>query len=278
MTTTGTTEAAAVAELAERSTYRDLLGGEGWAAVGLPPGYGVHLVDETGRLPTPARSAGEIVVHDAASFLAVIGQRELDRPAVVYADETQLALVAVFDDDHGATPGWRNYRARVALRPTPEWAAWKKNNEQWQSQEAFAEFVEEHAREFRTPTAADMLDLASTIEGTKTASFKTGVRLKNGARQVQWAEDISASAGQSGQMEIPDRFLIGLVPFYGAGPFEIEAWLRFRIRDGHLVLAYKLDRPDLTERAVFTALVDHVGQELGETIISGPAPLPNPAA
>lgn len=264
-----------VAELVERAAYRDLgVRGDGWSVVGLPPGYSPHVVDETARLPKPNRSSGNIVVHDATSFLAVIAQRRLERRApVAYADEEHLALVAILDDDLGELAGWRDYRTSLSLRPSPEWRAWKASSGQPFSQEAFAAFVEEHAREFRMPSAADMLELATTIEGTKSAAFKAGVRLKDGSRQAQWTETINATGGTAGQIAIPDRFLIQLIPFYGSAPYEVEAWLRFRISDGHLLLSYKLDRPDLIDRAVFKDLVAEVEDSEGPpTIISGPAP------
>lgn len=268
------TEAGAVAELTERSTYRELQVGEGWVVVGLPPGYTPHVIDETGRLLEPRRSAGDVVVHDATSFLAVLAQRGLPGvDPVAYADEEHLTLVGILNDDHSGVAGWRDYRCRLALRHTPEWKAWKEDDRGWVDQETFAFFIERHAREFTTPTAADMLELATTIEGTKSAVWKTGVRLKDGSRQANWSETVNAMAGDHGQIAIPDRFIITLIPFYGAAPYAVEAWLRFRIADGRLKLGYELDRPDLIERDVFNTLVAKVADDDdAPLIIRGPAP------
>lgn len=269
------TEADAVARIVREAAITTPLAVEdGWLTVAVPPGWRVEKIDITDQLPVPARSTGTIEVYDAASFLAALAQRAYsDRPPVAYADENRQALVAVLDDDQRDDPGWRGYRVELALRPTREWLEWKQHSGQSRRQEPFAEFIEEHARDFRTPTAADMLELASTVEGTKSATFKAGVRLKDGARQVGWAETVDARAGQTGQLEIPDRFLIGIRPFIGAQLFEVEAWLRFRIADGHLNLVYKLDRPDLVEKAVFDDVVGEVAAAAGApTILRGPAP------
>lgn len=269
------TEASAVARIVrEADLTTPIEEGPGWYSLAVPPGWRVETVDISEHLPEPARSAGVINVYDAHSFLSAVQQRTLDgRPPIAYADEGRLALVALLDDDHGDSPGWREYRVQLALRPTPEWSAWKNHNDKPMGQEPFAFFVEEHAREFRQPTAADMLELASTIEGTKSAQFKAGVRLKDGGRQAVWAETIAATAGQTGQLTIPDRFLIAVRPFIGSAPFEVEAWLRFRISDGRLQLSYKLDRPDLIEKAVFDDTVAVVAAGVdAPTIIRGPAP------
>lgn len=270
------TEAAAVARIVREAdaTTAPIDDGPGWFSVAVPPGWRVETIDTSHHLPAPARAAGRVVVHDAASFLAAVALRRMaDRPPVAYADEERTALVAILDDDHGDTPGWRQYRVELALRPTREWKAWKNQDDKPMGQEPFAFFVEEHAREFRMPAAADMLELAQTIEGTKSAQFKAGVRLKDGGRQAVWAETIDARAGQTGQLTIPDRFLIALRPFIGSAPFEVEAWLRFRIADGRLQLSYKLDRADLVEKAVFDDVVNEVADaDNAPQIIRGPEP------
>lgn len=270
----GGTEADAVARIVREADTTPIDGGTGWFALAVAPGWRVETIDVARHLPEPARPRGTVTVYDAASFLAALRQRVLDRrPPVAYADEGRLTLVGVLDDDHADLAGWRQYRVELALRRTPEWTAWREHDESPMGQEAFSYFVEEHAREFRVPAAADMLELASTIEGTKTAQFKAGVRLKDGARQVGWAETIDARAGQTGQLIIPDRFLIAMRPFVGAAPFEVEAWLRFRIADGHLKLSYKLDRPDLIDKAVFDDVVVEVATALdAPTVVRGPAP------
>lgn len=270
------TEAEAVAEIARQADVNTPMdGGPGWFTALVPEGWRLETVDTSAYGTEPTRSTGTVVVYDAASFLAAVAQRSLEgRPPVAYADESRVALVAILDDDQGDSAGWRQYRIELALRHTPEWQAWKERNDHPMGQEAFAYFVEEHAREFRQPTAADMLELASTIEGTKSAQFKAGVRLKDGTRQVGWAETMDARAGSSGQLGIPDRFLIAVRPFIGSAPFEVEAWLRFRISDGHLQLSYKLDRPDLVEKAVFDDVVGEViaAGDAAPTILRGPAP------
>lgn len=256
------TEAEAVARIVREAENAPIASGAGWFTTAVPPGWEIRTVDVSAHLPEPPRSQGTVAVYDAQSFMAAVGQRTLDgRAPVAYADESRLALVGILDDDQGDQPGWRQYRVELALRATPEWKAWRDHDEKPMSQEQFAYFVEEHAREFRTPAAADMLELASTIEGTKTAQFKAGVRLKDGSRQVGWNETIDARAGQSGQLTIPDRFLVALRPFIGSDPFEVEAWLRFRIADGRLQLSYKLDRPHDIEKLVFDEVVGAVSDD-----------------
>lgn len=263
------TEAIDIATLA-RAGMKVLEGGTGWGTFVVPDGYSLATVDET---PGGRRSQGSIAVHDATSFLDAVHARRLSTVAPgIYADEEAKDLVAVLDDDLGDTPGRRAYRVSLALRATPEWAAWKSRSGRNQEQEDFAEFIEEHIGDITDPPGAVMLELAQSIEGTAQADFAAGHRLQSGARQVMWKETVKAG---SGAIEIPPKFTIAVSPFFGAVPVDVDALLRFRINGGHLLLSYKLVDPDKVERDVFATIVNAVESSGAiSTVVRGPAPQP----
>jgi uncharacterized protein YfdQ (DUF2303 family) len=270
------TEAEAVAKVVDLTQAgKQLLDtdtGHVWFLV--PDGYGVQEIDHSQHLARPALPSGTVSVHDAASFLAAIADRTLpDVAPVVYADEQNSALVAILDDDHAATPGWRRYRVSLSLRRTPEWAAWKQHSGNNLPQAEFAEFIEERVADIIDPAGAVMLELAQSIEGTASADFSAGHRLQNGARQVMWKETVKATGG-SGAIEIPPKFTIAVSPFFGAVPVDVDALLRFRINGGHLMLSYKLVDPAKVEREVFSTIVNEVAAARGADlpILRGPAP------
>lgn len=275
------TEAETVAGLARQAAgvSAPILEGPNWKAVAVSESFGIQVVDETGRLDNPVRANGKILVNDAASFLTAIDQRELpDVAPVIYADEQSLGLVAVLNDDWGIAgkPGWRDYRVALSLRRTPEWSAWRDKDGTAMGQPVFAEFIEEHIEDIVDPDGATMLELAQSIEGTSNATFKAGVRLASGARQVVWSEDIDARGGKAGELEIPDRFTIGVRLFADGDPWRIDALLRYRISGGHLHLSYKLIQPERVERRVFDELLTTVVTERdGLHLIRGPAPTPS---
>jgi uncharacterized protein YfdQ (DUF2303 family) len=252
----------AVASLASR------VGGEGWGFFIVPEGYESILIDEThgGR-----RSHGTIEVHNSKSFLDAVAQRRTGE-VTVYAAEDTHALVAILNDDYAEAPGRRDYRIDLELRRTPEWRLWLSLNDKPLSQQTFAEHIEERAADFVDPTAADMLEMAQSIEGTTQAKFGHGIRLANGDRQFTYSEETTARAGSSGTLTIPSRFTIALRLFQGGDVVQAEALLRFRLREGHLVLQYKLVDPEELERKVFEGIVTDVESALtGDKVLYGSA-------
>jgi uncharacterized protein YfdQ (DUF2303 family) len=224
-------------------------------------------------------SRGEVCLHNAVSFAAAVRQREHpDVPPVVYADESNLSLVAILNDDQGTTPGWRDYRVRLGLRRSPEWEAWRAvdratNDGRLLGQEAFAEFVEDHLADIIDPTAADMLELAQTFHATVSSNFRQGARLRDGRRQFAFEEDIDAKAGESGEMVIPGTVRLRVRLFVGGGPVETTARLRWRLREAKLSLGFKLDGADDLERVEFgQSIVAGVEDVLSLVALAGVAP------
>lgn len=270
------TEAETIADLAVAAAgdVKQMEAGDTWSLVAMPEGYRVEHLDWSDKMTGPRRSKGDNAVHDVASFLAAVAQRSVPgTDPVLYADEERNQLVGVLDDDHADAPGWRQYRVHLDLRRTPEWSGWRTASDTEFSQNAFAEFVEEHAPDFIEPDAATMLELAQSIEGKTSVNWKVGSRLKDGSRQVLWDETIETKAGSSGQLAVPDRFVIGVKPFYGAPDLKVEVLLRIRIREKRLLLIPKIVRLAEYERAVFNAMVTEIAAAPeAPSIIRGPAP------
>jgi uncharacterized protein YfdQ (DUF2303 family) len=252
---------------------------EGVWTVTTPDGWTREFFTVEPSLPAPVVSRGEVCVHNAVSFAAAVLQRELpDIHPVVYADESTLSLVAILNDDHNTTPGWRDYRIRLALRRSPEWEAWRSVDKATCAggllgQEAFAEFVEDHLADIVEPTAADMLEIAQTFHATVSSNFLQGSRLRDGRRQFTFEEDIDAKAGESGNMVLPGTVRLSLRLFIGGGPVATTARLRYRLREKKLTLGFKLNQPDDLERLAFNGeIVDGVERALSLVALAGVAP------
>lgn len=275
------TEADAVRELAEAtSAGSHTVIAEGVSTVALPPEWTLETTDVERYGKAPRRSQGTVSAHDSAGFAAAVTQRlgeGVDFPAVVYADEERMALVAILNDDYASEPGWRDHRVELALRKRPEWEHWRRQDGHLLGQEAFAEHIEDGLAELVSPAPGVMLDIAQTFSASTSGRFKGGNRLADGRRQFVYEEDIDASAGESGTVAVPEQIELAVRPFFGADRFAVTARFRFRLRNGELTLGYKLDRPDDVERAAFAAIRDGVAELLSTTPIAGVAPAPRVA-
>lgn len=234
--------------------------------------HGVHQVDLTGDQykDQPSRKTGTTTVRDADSFLAYWGKHS-DSDSEIYADSDRLTVTAVLDANtktNGAR--WGKHRLHLALRKTEAWEAWLAHDGKTMGQEVFAEFLEDHLPELLEPSAAEMLEIAQSIQGTSKVEFQSATRLQTGQRQFKFVETATAKAGQKGDLVIPEVFTIGLVPFEGSAGYTLTARLRYRISgDGALSMGYKLERPGDTLKAAFADVVTALTEPIDQPVMNG---------
>ena len=85
--------------------------------------------------------------------------------------------------------------------------------------------------------------------------------------------------GEAGDMQVPDRFVLGICPFVGAYGVEMSARLRFRISDGgKLTFIYILDRPFKVIESAFASARARIEAETGLTVHLGSATVLNPTS
>ena len=233
----------------------------------------VEVVDLEHVLYAPRGCRGEVTIYDPTDFASYV-TRLLTPGTTLWADPYHHQITAVFDDHaDGSTPGWRRHRAEFRARSDEEWAAWTVLDGKLSSQETFAEFIEDHAGAVVFPDAATMLEIATSFQAHRNASFERGTRLQSGDVQLRWAETTTATAGSRGHLEIPERFRIKVAPYLGVEPVELDARLRWRINDGNLRIGYALHRPDLAIREAFDRIRAIVAENVQAPIHLGVAPV-----
>ncbi|KAB2806961.1 DUF2303 family protein [Pimelobacter simplex] len=223
----------------------------------------------------PYRKKGTVHVHDARSFVEYVEKHQLSGTEV-WADLSRRSLVAVINagdesdsaSDEGVA-GHGDHRVVLELLHSDEWKTWTNRDKEWLDQATFAEHLEDHAINVVYPDAATMLEIAASLQATRTADIKAGVRLDNGQVQLRYEETETATAGQTGELEIPTIFVVALAPYVGAEPVEVEARFRYRLRQGNLLLSYALLNPADIARSVFTAIVDDVRGAVTAPVLLG---------
>jgi uncharacterized protein YfdQ (DUF2303 family) len=232
----------------------------------------LEVQDLEHTLVAPRDCRGEVVIYDPNDFVSYVG-RLANKATTLWADPDRSTITAVFDDHAASTaPGWRRSRALLRMRPDPEWVAWAEVNGKLRTQEAFAEFLEDHAAAVIEPDSATMLEIATSFQAHRSASFERGTRLQSGDVQLRWVETTTASAGSKGHLEVPDRFTIRVAPFHGVAPVDMVARLRYRIREGQLGIGFALHRPDLVIQEAFDRVRAIVAEHGKSPIHLGAAP------
>lgn len=219
---------------------------------------------------TPNRKRGTVVLKDVASLLAYCADQAMPASGYIYADPDARKMTAVLND-HRATllPGWRDHRAEFQAEYTPEFAKWLGNNKQPKDQAAFAEFIEDNLIDITEPAAAQLLDVATTMQAKTGINFSSSKRLDNGQVQLQYTETIDARAGAGGALEIPKEFALGLRIFKNGSAYRLKARLKYRLSGGAVKFWYELDRPEKSVEDAFAGYVADVREKSGYVVLVG---------
>lgn len=238
----------------------------------LTSGERIETLDLEDLARQPRAPRGSATLWDPADFISYVN-RLASEHTTLWADPDAAHITAVYDDHlNSDEAGWRQHRATLVVRRDPEWQAWCALSGKLTSQEVFAEHLEDHYSSVIDPDAATMLEIATTFQASRSASFERGTRLQSGDVQLRFSEQTRAQAGASGHLEVPERFTIRVAPFWGVEAVDVQARLRYRIREGQLTIGYALHRPDIAEREAFDRIRATVigGVEVDAHL--GPAP------
>ena len=275
------TENDAVAELALRAAEAITLEPGGYHVIHDGKG-GLTTYDLTGDKwrDTPKRITDHVEVGNVATLLNY-WTKYSDEWSEMWADPDKRTLTAIIDahtgtDGSGGDADWQGHRATLTLALSEPLIAWMTKNLKPLSQEDFGEFIEDQMPHILTPTGAELMELVHGLEVNQTAEFKSGVRLKTGARQIHYAETVEGRTRQ-GSVEVPDHITLRLPIWHGDDDsHELTATLRFRPnvpRQGQVALLYKLAGVRELLDGAFAALVGSVETEIGRPVYYGtPAP------
>lgn len=222
----------------------------------LPPGHTIACLEE--YLPKPARIRATVTFTDVASYLDYVTEFEGSETSRTFAAAESHAIATLLDyhDSRRVAPAWCAHKAILNLKLSPEWGLWKGADKRPFSQVAFAEFLEENYEDVVEPDAAFLVEVAHRLEATKTVHFKSGVRLDNGAVQLEYNEVIDGQAnGAKGLMKVPAAFKLSIPIYAGHDPVPVEARLRYSIADQKLTFKFLLKNADKLEKAAFDAIL-----------------------
>lgn len=247
-------------------------------AIVVPAGGSVQRLDPVAdkHLLNPRRPVGTTVVLDPDGFAQLWHKHAQPGISEIYADPKQFGITGLLNADFGVgqPAGHRDHRLVLQCVKTPAWEAWTARDGQLSDQTAFAEFLEDRLPEVVDPPGAQMLELAQSFQASTKVEFKSAVVLTSDQRSLQYEETTTARAGQKGAIDIPATFTVALQPFEGSAAYRVTARFRYRIRDGHLAIGYRLDRPEDVLREAFKDVRQAVDEATGQPSVLGIAPPP----
>lgn len=232
-------------------------GGDGREYLVLPEGYSAELISEDQPLPAYPKA---LRTFDEPGSLVVYAKRFSGAASVLLADIDSYSIACRLDyHENGDKPGHDQHTAKLVLRQSEEFARWNRCAGRMLPQAEFAAFLEENAVDVTEPDGADLLELARDLEATRDVQFKSSIRLDNGDRQFQYADDTKPK----GNIAVPQAFKITIPIFQGDDPITLQARLRYRISEGGLTLGYEWHRTEYVKQAKFREIAAFIAEETG---------------
>lgn len=224
----------------------------------------MHIVDLESlykrTLKAPERIETDAKLSDLESFYAYVKRYETEA-TTVFIDTKTGKLSAALEYHDRDQPSWNMHHAEYLPVTSDEWNAWNDHDGERFSQEEFAEFIELRALEIRDPDASDMFKIATTLRATSEFKFERAIQTSNGSIQSNYREVIDGEAGENGQLEIPHKIKICVPVFERDTHYEIDAFFRYRIRDGKLSLFYQLIRPEVCRKNAIDKIIEKTKAE-----------------
>ncbi len=263
-----TVEAQVIVDITREAEQAKLVQLDATKLYAVPLGADRRVLDLREYLDTPDRARGTVTVQTVDDFARYITRHDTQDGTTVWVDMDTALIVGVLDD-HGQEPGWGEHRARLQLKPTDEWAHWTRLDGKLVDQETFAEHIEDGLKEIVEPAGQIMLEVAQSMQGHTKADWKQAQRLSDGSISFVYHEDATATAGGNGELEIPERFKLGIAPFLGEEAYAVNARLRYRVTGGNLTIGYKLDRPGDVARDAIDKIADRLAHTFTERVFIG---------
>ena len=239
----------AVIETAKQASYADKVGQTilvgGSTFIMMPDNSGkLALQNMDAFMPVPVRAPHEARLDTLQSFLEYFNRYANSESTVYFkANGGEIKCTAVIDHHGKDHDDWGSHKLSYSFPTTPEWQDWKSGNKQPKSQEAFAQFVEDHLDDIITPDGATMLEIAKSLQAKNNVAFSRAIRLDNGEVQFKYVEEINGTAGANGTLEIPADIELGLRLFLDGQVYRMRARFRYRIQEGKLQMWYDLVQP-----------------------------------
>lgn len=221
----------------------------------------VHTFPET--LDRPLQLQQTVSLHTAKDFIGYVN-RFADTNSVIFVNVLGGKIQAVLDyheatsvAEYGSNAKQRlcSHKAIFNVEQTPEFKKIRDKSGESMSQSDFALFLEDVMPYINQPAAAELYEIVSTLSAKTSVDFKSGVRTDNGQVSITYNENIDASAGREGKLNIPEQIVFGIQVHRGGSHYALPARFRYRIKDGNLRMWYDLDQ---LEKAIEKSMEDTV--------------------
>lgn len=224
--------------------------------------------------PAPLRRALGLNFTEVKSFNAYVSTYKHPKRTLIYADVTAKKLTAVFDDyELGAAEGlggagWRQHRATYTCPLSPEWKLFCSTAGRALGQMEFGDFIEANMEYLTSadgfPAPGDVLLMARSLVINTKGTFTRKVDVTSGNGTLICETDHGPES-----TKIPRAFLLALRVFEGGEAYQVEARLRFTMKENVPSFTFTLHRVAEWEAKAFDDVREQVETGTGVLVLAG---------
>jgi len=234
-------------------------------AIALPENYCVESLE--GHQLSPSRIRQRVRLISPSSLIAYITKFK-DERSVVFADKENTKIVAVLDyHESAAAANWGDHKAVYDCPLSEDWKEWAGRDKKAMGQTDFAEFLENHIQniapvsdDYPGPSGTALLEMVLAFQETRKAEFKSVRRLQDGTFQMSYSDEKSGA----GNTSMPEKISLAIAPFHNGEPYQVDARIRYRLRDGQLALWFELIEPSKIVEHAFQEIVTDLENQLSD--------------
>ena len=237
--------------------------------IATPPGWNVIEYNDEKLLEYPTRIKGNVVTDDTDSFINYVMRHKDNKSSTVYCnanyENNTINFTSVIDDNYFDFPMWRDHTVSFTPTTSVEYRLWTENNNKLMSQFEFASFIESNLDDIASvenmPTGGQLLDMALQFEASQDMRLKSHIRLQNGGVQMQFVQnDDDATITR---MTMFDKLAVGIPVFWNSEHYQINARLRYRVREGQAKFWFELIKPEKVFEAACETIISRIQNETG---------------
>jgi len=146
---------------------------------------------------------------DLRGFVEYINAYKNDNTAA-FANRNRIQVV--FDYHGKDSPRWGSHSIEFSYRRSSRWGLWEKNNNQWKSQEDFADFLDNGLEEITTPAQNVVLDIVKNFRATVNAEAESQIGADG--THFSYRQTIKGGAKKT-DVTLPEFLSIKVAPYDG---------------------------------------------------------------
>lgn len=160
-------------------------------------------------LPAPIRIAEKRKFDDLRGFVGYVNDYKTPT-TVAFASRERIQVV--FDYHGKDTPQWGSHTIDFTYKRSQRWQLWDLNNNQWKSQEDFADFLDSGLEEITNPSQSSVLDMVKSFRATVNAQAESEITAEG--THFSYSQTVKGSPRKTG-LTIPEFITVQVSPFDG---------------------------------------------------------------